>query len=97
MDDVYDKYSEGSLGAGIFPCLSLHCLNNPWWNDGIPNSLAMRLNYRSVDLTRFGIGCEQLNSNLFDRAKSEKDSDFPSFLSGHPFILVFTSFENRNA
>ena len=96
MDDVYDKYSEGSLGAGIFPCLSLHCLNNQWWNDGIPNSLAMRLNYRSVDLTRFGIGCEQLNSNLFDRAKSEKDGDFPSFLSGHPFILVFTSFENRN-
>jgi hypothetical protein len=95
MDYAYDEYysEEVDLGAGISPCLTLHCNNKPWPIDGIPNSLTMRLNYRTVDLTRLGIGCEQDNSNLFHRAKNEKDGDFPSFLSGHPFTLVFTSFE----
>lgn len=100
MDNEHDEYSEYSLYAGIFQCLTLHCKIEPYILDGepgqkdlIPNSLAMRLNYRSVDLTRFGIGVEQNDLNLFDRARNEKDNDFPSFLYGHPLTLVFTSFE----
>ncbi len=96
MDNEHDEYSEYSLYAGIFQCLTLHCKIEPYILDGepgqkdcIPNSLAMRLNYRLVDLTRFGIGVEQNDLNLFDRARNEKYNNFPSFLYGHPLTLVF--------
>ncbi len=55
----------------------------------------MPLNYRKVDKTRIGIDCkdtDRSNSNLLQRLIQERDHDFPSFLSGHPFILILTSF-----
>ncbi len=55
----------------------------------------MPLNYRKVDKTRFGIDCkdtDRSDSNLLQRSIHERDHDFPSFLSGHPFILVLTLF-----
>ena len=90
MDDTYNKYN---LRGGIFPCLTLHC--NTADDKHIPNFLSMPLNYRKVDKIRFGIDCEDTDrsdSNLLQRLIHERDHDFPSFLSGHPFILVLTSF-----
>jgi hypothetical protein len=59
----------------------------------------MPLNYRTVDLTRFGIGCKDTDRSDFNLLQSlitERDNQFPSFLSGQPFILVLTLFgDNR--
>lgn len=86
-------------------CCTPEYLQHPNLED-IPNHLAMPINYRRVDLTRFGIGCEgtltrncenaaQSNTNLLQRAIHETYGQFPSFLSGHPFILAFTSFVEK--
>jgi hypothetical protein len=64
-------------------------------NNNIPNFLSMPLNYKKVDKTRFGIDCkdtDRSDSNLLQRSINERDHDFPSFLSGHPFILVLSLF-----
>jgi hypothetical protein len=68
-------------------------------DNNIPNSTCMPVNFRTIDLTRFGIGCkdtEKSHPNLLDKSTTEREGEGPSFLLGHTFILVFTSFEIVN-
>jgi hypothetical protein len=68
-------------------------------DNNIPNSTCMPVNFRTIDLTRFGIGCkdtEKSHPNSLDKSTTEREGEGPLFLLEHTFILVFTSFEIVN-
>ena len=51
-----------SISVSITPCLSLHC--NDEFQPGFPNNFSCHFNMRDLELTRFGIQCNNVDSNI---------------------------------
>ena len=90
-DKIKEIKGTYSICAGIFPCLLYH--QYTFYDEYVPKTLSMRVNYRNVDVTRFGVYCT--NQSLVIQASME--DVHPSFLMGHTFKIVFTSFVHRVA